>query len=79
MAAQDRPRLDPVTARAVIDPQSYAEWDGLLDTFDRLREDTPVAWVEPADDAVHPPFWLVTRYDDAVSYTHLTLPTKRIV
>ncbi|HCH95110.1 MAG TPA: cytochrome P450, partial [Erythrobacter sp.] len=51
MAAQDRPRLDPATARAVIDPQSYAEWDGLLDTFDRLREDTPVAWVEPADDA----------------------------
>ncbi len=28
MAAQDRPRLDPATARAVIDPQSYAEWDG---------------------------------------------------
>ena len=66
MAAQDRPRLDPATARAVIDPKSYAEWDGLLDTFDRLREDTPVAWVEPADDAVHPPFWLVTRYDDVM-------------
>ena len=66
MAAQDRPRLDPATARAVIDPQSYAEWGGLLDTFDRLREDTPVAWVEPADDAVHPPFWLVTRYDDVM-------------
>ena len=37
MATQDRPRLDPETARAVIDPASYAEWDGLLDTFDRLR------------------------------------------
>ncbi|MEE3217128.1 MAG: cytochrome P450 [Pseudomonadota bacterium] len=70
MPAQDRPRLDPVTARAVIDPQSYAEWDGLLDTFDHIRATTPVAWVEPQEAAgegpVHPPFWLVTRYDDVM-------------
>ena len=37
MATQEKPRLDPATARQVIDPSSYAEWDGLLDTFDRLR------------------------------------------
>ncbi len=66
MATQDRPKLDPATARAVIDPQSYAEWDGLLDTFDRLREEAPVAWVEADADAIHPPFWLVTRYDDVM-------------
>ncbi|MEX0342536.1 MAG: cytochrome P450 [Erythrobacter sp.] len=66
MATQDRPRLDPVTARAVIDPDSYAQWDGILDTFDRLREETPVAWVEPDDTLVHPPFWLITRYDDVM-------------
>ncbi|MBO6527670.1 cytochrome P450 [Erythrobacter sp.] len=66
MATQDKPRLDPDTARAVIDPESYAEWDGILDIFDRLREETPVAWVEPDDTLVHPPFWLVTRYDDVM-------------
>ncbi|QPC98824.1 cytochrome P450 [Qipengyuania soli] len=66
MATQEKPRLDPVTARAVIDPASYAAWDPLLDTFDRLREETPVAWVEANDDAIHPPFWLVTRYDDVM-------------
>ena len=66
MATQEKPRLDPATARQVIDPSSYAEWDGLLDTFDRLRAETPVAWVEPEDGGVHPPFWLVTRYDDVM-------------
>ena len=44
MATQEKPRLDPATARQVIDPSSYAEWDGLLDTFDRLRAETPVAF-----------------------------------
>ena len=69
MAAQAKPALDPAAARAVIDPQSYAAWDPLLDLFDRLREETPVAWVEgPASEAgpLHPPFWLVTRYDDVM-------------
>lgn len=65
MATQDTPRVDPATARAVIDPASYAQWDGLLDTFDRLREESPVALVE-APDNIHPPFWLVTRYDDVM-------------
>src|SRR5689334_2993694 len=49
----------------VIDPKAYAEWDHLLDTFDWLREHMPVARIErPA--ALHPPFWLVTRYDDVM-------------
>lgn len=66
MATQTRPAVDPATAREVIDPQSYAEWDPLLDTFDRLREATPVAWIDAGDEAVHPPFWLLTRYEDAM-------------
>lgn len=65
MATQAKPALDPASALAVIDPQSYADWDPLLDLFDRLREETPVAWVE-GPDGVHPPFWLVTRYDDVM-------------
>ncbi|MDG5751762.1 cytochrome P450 [Qipengyuania sp. XHP0211] len=66
MATRDRPTLDPATARTVIDPASYAAWDPLLDTFDRLREENPVAWVESQDDHAHPPFWLITRYDDVM-------------
>ena len=59
------PVLPPEQGRAVIDPASYAQWDGLLDLFDRLREEAPVARVE-APDGIHPPFWLVTRYDDVM-------------
>ncbi|MBU1607539.1 MAG: cytochrome P450 [Alphaproteobacteria bacterium] len=59
------PVLSPEQGRAVIDPASYAQWDGLLDLFDRLREEAPVARVE-APDGIHPPFWLVTRYDDVM-------------
>lgn len=66
MATQLKPTLDPATALAVINPQSYADWDPLLDTFDRLREEAPVAWVDAGDAAIHPPFWLVTRYDDVM-------------
>ncbi|MEZ5680824.1 MAG: cytochrome P450 [Erythrobacter sp.] len=66
MATRQRPTLDPQTARAVIDPESYASWDPLLDTFDRLREEMPVAWIETQKDHIHPPFWLVTRYDDVM-------------
>lgn len=65
MATQARPTLDPAAALAVIDPKSYAAWDPLLDLFDTLRRETPVAWVE-GPDGVHPPFWLVTRYDDVM-------------
>ena len=66
MATQAKPGLDPATARQVIDPAAYAAWDPVLDTFDRLREEAPVAWVDAGDAAIHPPFWLVTRYDDVM-------------
>ncbi len=65
MATLARPALGPADARAVIDPASYAAWDPLLDLFDRLRTETPVAWVEP-ENGIHPPFWLLTRYEDAM-------------
>jgi cytochrome P450 len=52
-------------ARAVIAPESYANWDPLLDLFDRLREETPVAKVIATDD-VFEPFWLVTRHADVM-------------
>ena len=32
-------------------------------------------WIEEADEVL----WVLLRYKRAVSYTHLTLPTKRIV
>ncbi|MEL6530856.1 MAG: cytochrome P450 [Pseudomonadota bacterium] len=50
-------------ARQVIAPESYAEWDGLLDVFDDLRVNAPVAKVVAEDD-VFEPFWLITRYED---------------
>ena len=49
----------------VISPQSYAEWDGILDLFDHLREDSPVAKVVAEDDSFEP-FWLITRYEDVM-------------
>jgi cytochrome P450 len=54
----------PEIAREVIDPKAYAEWDHLLGTFDWLREHMPVALIEAAEPGLHPPFWLLTRYDD---------------
>ena len=60
------PTLTGEAARAVIDPAAYAEWDTLLDTFDRVRAETPVAWVEAETPDLFPPFWLVTRYDDVM-------------
>ncbi len=51
--------------RKVIAPESYAEWDGLLDTFDQLREEAPVAKIVAEDDSFEP-FWLITRYDDVM-------------
>ncbi|EAQ28681.1 cytochrome P450 family protein [Erythrobacter sp. NAP1] len=52
-------------ARAVIAPESYARWDPLLDLFDRLREESPVAKIVAEDDSFEP-FWLVTRYEDVM-------------
>ncbi|MHA7820764.1 MAG: cytochrome P450 [Erythrobacter sp.] len=66
MATRSKPTVDADTARQVIDPKSYARWEPLLDTFDRLRAENPVAWIEPAEEGVFDPFWLVTRYDDVM-------------
>jgi cytochrome P450 len=63
--ATDPAILPEATAREVIAPESYANWDPLLDTFDRLRSETPVAKVVAEDD-VFEPFWLITRYDDVM-------------
>ncbi len=53
-------------AKTVIDPHAYAQWDGLLDVFDRLRETTPVAKVVPEVKGLFEPFWLISRYDDVM-------------
>lgn len=57
--------LPEAIARQVIAPASYAEWHGLLDTFDHLRDEMPVAKVVAEDD-VFEPFWLITRYEDVM-------------
>lgn len=57
--------LSEDVARQVIAPESYAEWDSLLDRFDQLREEAPAALVTAADDKFEP-FWLITRYDDVM-------------
>ncbi|MEO0440883.1 MAG: cytochrome P450, partial [Pseudomonadota bacterium] len=61
----DAPTLSPELATAVIDPNSYAEWNGLLDTFDHIRNTMPVARVDIPDGGFDP-FWLVTRYEDVM-------------
>ncbi len=63
-AATDTPTAPPAIATAVIDPKAYAEWDGLLDTFEWLRNGMPVARIENGD--LHDPFWLITRYEDVM-------------
>ncbi|RGP42021.1 Cytochrome P450-terp [Altererythrobacter insulae] len=57
--------LPTEVGRTVISPQSYAEWDGILDLFDHLREESPVAQVVAEDDSFEP-FWLITRYEDVM-------------
>lgn len=64
--ASSTAELPAEIARQVIDPGAYAEWNGLLDTFDWLRENVPVARIEPDDGELFEPFWLVTRYDDVM-------------
>ncbi len=58
--------LDQKTAREIIAPGSYAAWDPLLDTLDRVRAESPVALIRPDEEGVFEPFWLVTRYDDVM-------------
>ena len=59
------PVASPQDAAAVIDPKSYADWTTALDVFDRLRAETPVVRIE-SPTGNHDPFWLLTRYDDAM-------------
>ena len=56
------PTASPQAAHAVLDPQSYADWDPLLDLFDELRSASPLTWVE-SPSGEYDPFWLVTGYD----------------
>lgn len=66
MAPASAPRPPEAMARQVIDGHAYAEWNGLLDTFDWLRANMPVALIESAEPGIFDPFWLVTRYDDVM-------------
>ncbi len=66
MASSAPAILPPDIARQVISPQAYGEWNGLLDLFDQIRAETPVARVEPDTPGLFDPFWLVTRYDDVM-------------
>ncbi|MGB3471737.1 MAG: cytochrome P450 [Erythrobacter sp.] len=65
-AASDPAILPTDLAKVVIDPHAYAEWDGLLDVFDHLRETAPVAKVMPEQEGLFEPFWLISRYDDVM-------------
>ena len=56
------PTASPADAIAVIDPQSYADWDPLLDLFDKLREASPLTRIE-SPGGEFDPFCLVTGYD----------------
>ncbi len=51
-------------AEALVEPATYADWDELLDKFDTLRRDMPVARIDNGD--LHEPFTLITRYDDVM-------------
>ncbi|GMN03403.1 cytochrome P450 [Erythrobacter sp. MTPC3] len=64
--AGDPAILPTAIAKQIIDPHSYASWDPLLDTFDTLRETQPVAKIVPEQEGLFDPFWLITRYDDAM-------------
>lgn len=66
MATALAPRPPEAIARQVLDGNAYAEWDGLLDTFDWLREHMPVALIEATEPGIFDPFWLITRFDDVM-------------
>lgn len=65
MSLTAMPTASAEDARAVIDPAAYAAWDPLLDRFDRLRAEMPVARIVSPED-LHEPFWLLTRFDDVM-------------
>ncbi|MEQ1498746.1 MAG: cytochrome P450 [Novosphingobium sp.] len=59
------PNASPADSLAVVDPNSYADWNSALDLFDRLRGESPVVRIECPDGSFDP-FWLLTRYEDAM-------------
>ncbi len=64
MATQVIPTVTHEIASILIEAKSYAEWDGLLDQFETLRNEAPVALVQ--NDDLHDPFWLITRHEDVM-------------
>jgi hypothetical protein len=73
MTQMTTPVASSEVAHAVLDPKSYAEWDPLLDLFDEIRAKTPVLRIA-SPDGTFDPFWLITRYDDAMRFS----PTSRV-
>jgi cytochrome P450 len=57
-------RLPDDLARAVADPQSYADLDGLHETLKVIRREHPFARADLPDYA---PFWVASRFDDIQS------------
>ncbi len=64
MASKAVPMVARENAYPIIDPKAYAQWDGLLDLFEKLRRESPVALVQ--NDDLHDPFWFISRYDDVM-------------
>ncbi len=64
MTIHVKPLITGDDAYAIINPASYGHWDNVLDIFERLRNETPVAQVQ--NDAIHDPFWLITRHEDVM-------------
>jgi cytochrome P450 len=64
MASQAIPTVSANAAAMLIEAKSYAAWDGLLDQFETLRNEAPVALVQ--NDELHDPFWLISRHEDVM-------------
>ncbi len=62
----DYPVIPTEIAKELIDPHAYAAWDPLLDTFDRVRREMPVAKIVPEEEGLFEPFWFVSRYEDVM-------------
>jgi cytochrome P450 len=58
------PAISSEHAYAVIDPHAYGQWNDLLDVFEKLRNENPVARIENGD--LHDLFWLITRHEDVL-------------
>lgn len=64
MSGQTATVLTGDDAYAIINPATYGNWDSALTIFERLRKEAPIARVE--NDALHDPFWIVTRHEDVM-------------